>query len=65
MSIDGMRQSDAPATLYFNILVARVYMKQLATLDGRGVLFADADDLRILDPPEVIGEIVEAFSKVA
>ena len=65
MSIDGLRQGDAPATVYFNILVARVYRKQLATLDGRGVFFAVADDLRVLAPPEVIGEIVEAFPKVA
>ena len=64
MSIDGLRQGDAPATVYFNILVARVYMKQLATLEGRGVLFVVADDLRVLGPPEVIGEIVEAFPKV-
>ena len=65
MSIDGLRQGDAPAIVYFNILVARVYKKQLATMDGRGVLFAVADDLRVLGPPEVIGEIVEAFPKVA
>ena len=65
MSVDGLRQGDAPATVYFNILVARVYRKQLATLDGRGVLFAVSDDLRIQAPPEVIGEIVEAFPKVA
>jgi hypothetical protein len=45
--------------------VARVHRKQLATLDWRGVLFAVADDLRVLCPPEVIGEIVEAFPKVA
>ena len=65
MSVDGLRQGDAPATVYFNILVARVYRKQLATLDGRGALFAVADDLRVLGPPEVIGEIVEAFPTVA
>ena len=65
MSIDGLRQGYAPVTVYFNILVARVYRKQLATLDGRGVLFAVADDLRVMGPPEVIGEIVEAFPKVA
>jgi hypothetical protein len=36
MSIDGQRQGDAPATVvYFNIMVARVYRKQLALLDGR------------------------------
>jgi len=65
MSIDGLRQGDAPATVYFNILVARVYKKHLATLDGRGVLFAVTDDLRVLGPPEVIGKIVEEFPKVA
>jgi len=27
MYIDGLRQGDAPATVYFNILVARVYRK--------------------------------------
>jgi hypothetical protein len=25
MSIDGLRQGDAPATVYFNILAARIY----------------------------------------
>jgi len=64
MSVDGLRQGDAPATVFFNILVARVYRKQLATLNGRGVLFMVADDLRVLCPPDVIGEIVEAFPKV-
>jgi hypothetical protein len=61
MSIDGLRQGDAPATIYFNILVARVYRMQLANLDGRGVLFAVADDLRVLGPLGVIGEIVAEF----
>ena len=42
---------------YFNFLAARVYRKQLRTLDGRGVLFAVADDVTILGPPEVIKEI--------
>jgi hypothetical protein len=65
MSIDGLRQGDAPATVYFNILVARVYRKQLALLDGRGILFAISDDLRILAPPQVIREIVEVFPETA
>jgi hypothetical protein len=65
MSIDGPRQGDAPASVYFSILVARAYRKELATLDGRGVLFAVADDLRVLGPLEVIGEFVEEFPKVA
>jgi len=37
----------------------------MATLDGRGVLFAVADDLRVFGPQKVIGEIVEVFPKVA
>jgi hypothetical protein len=50
MSIDGFRQGDGPATDYFNILTAWIYRKQLATLDGRGVLFAIADDVKIAAP---------------
>ena len=65
MPIDGLRQGDAPATVYFDILVARVYIKHLALLDGRGVLFAVADDLRILAPPTVIREVVEVFLETA
>ena len=65
MSIERLRQGDAPDTVCFNILVARVYRKQLALLDGRRVLFSIADDLRILAPSVVIGENVEAFPKVA
>ena len=51
MSCEGLRQGDAPATIYFNVPVARVYMKQLRILDGGGVLFAVADDVKILAPP--------------
>ena len=65
MSIDGLRQGDAPASVYFNILVARVYIKQLALLDGRGVLFAVSGDLRILAPPTAIREIEEVFPETA
>ena len=65
MSIDELRQGDAPAKVYFNIIVARVYRKQLALLDGRGVLFAVLDDLRILAPPPVIREIVDVFPVTA
>jgi len=64
MFIDGLRQGNASTTVYFNIVVARVYMKMMATLDGRGAQFAVADDLRVLGSPEFIGEIVEAFPKV-
>jgi hypothetical protein len=50
MSIDGFHQGDGPATVYFNILVVRIYRKQLATLDGRGVIFVIADDVKIAAP---------------
>jgi hypothetical protein len=50
MSCEGLRQGDAPATVYFNVLATRVYTKQLRTLDGRGVLFAVANIVKILRP---------------
>jgi hypothetical protein len=65
MSVEGFRQGDAPATVYFNILVARVYRRLLAVLDGRGVLFAIADDVKISAPPAVTGEVVEVFADIA
>ena len=61
MFIDGLKQGDAPDTVFFNILAARINKKQLATLDGRGVLFAESDDVKIGAPPNVIGEIVDFF----
>jgi len=43
MSCEGPRHGGAPATVYFNVMAARVYRKQLQILNGRGVLFAVAD----------------------
>ena len=63
--MDGLRQGDAPTTNYFNILVAGFYKKQLALLDGRGALFSIVDDVKIMGPPIVIGEIIEGFAEVA
>jgi hypothetical protein len=51
MSIDGLMQGDAPTTVFFSILAARIYRRQLATLNDRGVLFAIADDVKIAAPP--------------
>jgi hypothetical protein len=65
MSCEGLRQGDAPATIYFNVLAARVYRKQLHILHGRGVLFAVADDVKILVPPAVIKELAEGFPTLA
>jgi len=57
MSCEGLMQGDAPATIYFNVLAARVYMKQLMILDGREVLFTVADNVKLLSPPKVIAEM--------
>jgi hypothetical protein len=65
MSIDGLGQGDAPATVFFIILASRIYRKHLATLDGRGVLFAISDDVKIGAPPNVIGEIVDSYADIA
>jgi len=66
MSCEGLKQEDAPATVYFNVLATGVYRKQLQVLDGRGVLFeAVADDVKILGPSEVIKEMAEGFPTLA
>ena len=59
MSCEGLMHGDAPATVYFN------YRKQRRTLDDMGVLFAVADDLKIMSPPEVIKEMAEGFPTLA
>jgi hypothetical protein len=61
----GLKQGDAPATVYFNVLAARVYRKQLRILDGRGVLVAVVDDVKLLGPSEVIAEMAEGFPALA
>ncbi len=37
----------------------------MTVLDGRGVLFAVADDVKISSPPHVDGEIAEVFEDIA
>jgi hypothetical protein len=65
MSCEGLRQGDAPATVYFNVLAARVYRKRLHILNGSGVLFVVVDDVKILGPPAVIKELAEGFPTLA
>ena len=65
MSCEGLRQGDAPATVYFNVLAARVYRKQLRILDGMGVFFAVADDVKVLGPPEIIKAMAEGVPTLA
>ena len=57
MSCEGLKQRGALATVYFNVLTTRDYTKQLQILNGRGVLFVVADDVKILGPPAVIKEL--------
>ena len=47
------------------MLASRVYRKQLQVLDGRGGLFAVADNVKILGPPEMIKEMAKAFPTLA
>ena len=62
---EGLGQGDAPATVYFNGLAARVYKKQLRILNGRGVLFAATADAKILGPPEGLQDMAEDFPTLA
>jgi hypothetical protein len=62
---EGLRQGDAPTTVYLNVLAAQVYKKQLVLLNKRGVLFAIVDDVKILAPPVVIKELAESFPTIA
>ncbi len=49
-SCEGLRQGDAPASIYFNILAAIIYKKQMQQINGRGLLFVVADDVKIIAP---------------
>ena len=55
--VDANRKSIGFFGLVNFVASAKVYMKQLAFLDSRGVLFAIDDDVKILAPPAVIGKI--------
>jgi hypothetical protein len=60
-----MRQGDCPATVYFNVLIVRVYKIQMTLLDGREALFAIADEVKICTSYIIIKEVVELFSSLA
>ncbi len=65
LSCKGLRQGDALAIIQFDIVVARVYRKQQEALKGKGVFVAIAENVKILAPAEVIGEIAERFPVLA
>ena len=62
---DGLRQGETAANVFFNILAAMLYRAFMKILDGRGVLFGLADDVNIVWPPEVLGDIVVRLPTLA
>ncbi len=62
---DGLRQGETAADVFFNILSARLYRAFMKILNGRGVLLAIADDVKICAPPSVLAEIVGRLSALA
>ena len=65
LSCEGLRQGDAPATIYFNVFSTKVYIKQHVLLKGREFLFAITDDVKILAPQAVIREWAESFPTIS
>jgi len=51
MDCEGLRRGDVPASVYLNVRIARVYMKHVDTLVGRGGPFAVAGDVREASSP--------------
>jgi len=56
---DEFRQGETSANVFFNILSARLYRALIKILDGRGILLAIADDVKIYSPPSVLADIAE------
>jgi hypothetical protein len=59
MSGEGLRQGEIAASVFFNIMVARLYIAMTKVLNGRGILLGLADDCNILGPPEVVNEVIQ------
>jgi len=50
ISREGLRQEDAPSTVYFNVLAAKVYKKQLQKLMDTATLFTVSNDVKFVTP---------------
>jgi hypothetical protein len=61
----GLRQGDTAANVFFNILAARLYRAFSKILDGRGILLGLADASNILEPPDVLDEVVQQLLALA
>ncbi len=53
------------ANVLFNIVAARLYMAMTEIIGERGVLFAIADDVKIVGPPSILAEIVAQLLALA
>ena len=62
---DGLRQGETAANVFLNILSARLYKAFMKILNGRGILLAIADDVKICAPPSVLAEIVGKLPALA
>ncbi len=62
---DGLRQGETAANVFFNIMSARLYKAFMKILNGRGILLAIADDVKICAPPFVLAEIVGKLPALA
>ncbi len=51
--------------MFFNIFSARFYRVFMKLLNGRGILLAIADDVKICCPPSVLAEIVDKLPALA
>ncbi len=51
--------------MFFNILSARLYRAFMKILNGRGILLAISDDVKICCPPSVLAEVVGELPALA
>ncbi len=65
LSRDGLRQGETASNVFFNILVARLYIVFMKIIDNRGTLFTLADDVNFVGPPAVLAKIVAVLPALA
>ncbi len=53
------REEETTANVFFNILAARMYRAFMKIINGRGILLAITDDVKICAPPSVLTEVAD------
>ena len=53
------------SNVFFNTMVARLYMAFSKIMNGRGILLGLAENFNILGPPDVLDEIVQQLPALA